>query len=365
MNYEEKQYDDIFLSMLQDAFKERLVSNDEKFLDYIANKQDISNFYVMLLAIHSEAIADVYKQMTKVYNSSKVQYAESNDLDSLGLIVDCSRPQATKASVILQFKTTKDDLRKISKGVVVSTRNGISYRTVEDIEFTEDNNVCEVTALATIAGIKSRVDENKLVITSQADVTVTNPNPSTGGSEAYTDEQYRELLMNWVKTKEKGNLWAYKNYFARLDGISDYKIVPNWNGSGTIKVIVSPATPYILNTVYNGLSENVVQATEDITLTAPKDIEVDIYVKCNVDIDRLNPYSTDDKTFIQEKIAKAVEDYIDSMGIGEDFIPHKLAVAVDKSVSELKNIDFNYPTEVITVDDEEKCVVGNVQIDME
>lgn len=370
MTYKEKSYDEVFNGMLQDAFKEKLISHDDQFLNYIANKQDISNFYVMLLAIHSEAIADVYKEITEVYKSSKVDYATGNDLDDIGDIVDCSRPPATYAYVELVFTSKSDSNTNstIPSGVIVSSKNNnVSYRTLESMTFTSENNSCTVSAVATIPGVAGRVASNVLTRVNDRNynVNVTNPSYSTGGTDAFTDEQYRELLKNWVKTKQKGNLWAYKDYFSRLDGLDDYSLIPNWDGTGTIKCIISPSSSYFLNKTYNELQDTVTQLSEDIVVVPPVNVDIDIYVDCNVDIDRLNPYSKTEKDIIKGKILDESRKYIESLRIGEDFIPHKLAVWLDKTVSELKNINFNYPTGPITVTGEEKCVVGNIEVIME
>ena len=92
---------------------------------------------------------------------------------------------------------------------------------------------------------------------------------------------------------------------------------------------------------------------------------VDVYAVCNVDIDRLNPYSTNEKSDIASKISAAIKVFIEDMKLGEDFIPHKLGVYLDRVIPELKNIEFSYPEAPITISDEEKCVTGNVEIIME
>lgn len=372
MNYTQKYYKEIFLSALQDAFENGLISHQDEFLDYIKNKQDISNFYVMLLSVHAEVFAQVYEDMTLVYNSSKVNLAEGNDLDDLGVIINCPRPQATKSSVELTFTIPHayDENKSESAGIIVSSKSGILYETVEPIFFGEDENTCIVQAFAVNPGVSSKVAENQLIriesnLKNINSLTVTNNSASGGGTEAYTDDEYRELLKNWIKTKQRGNEWAYKEYFAHFDGLDDYKLIPNWDGTGTMKVIISPSTSYLMNQVYKELQTEVTQATEDIIVLEPVDKEIDIYIQCNVDIDRLNPFSSSEKDEIKSKIQEQIKNYINQMKIGEDFIPHKLAVFVDEQVSELKNLSFNYPAEPVEITDEEKCVLGNLEIDME
>lgn len=360
--------------MLNDAFERHLISNFEMFETYIKNREDIENFYVMLLSIHAKCIEEVYDDITRVYNSSKVEYAEGTDLDDIGVLIDCSRPQATKAGALLTFtlgRTPTEDITIPAGLIVTSSTGGISYETAEPLFFaTGSDNTCETQAYCTVAGVKGRVGQNQLTkletrTNVNSSLKVTNESSSTGGTEAFTDDEYRELLKNWIKVKQRGNEWAYYDYFSRQDGIEDYKLIPNWDGTGTIKIIVSPSSAYVLNKLYSEIQSEVTQASEDIVLLAPVDKEIDVYVNCNVDIDRLNPYSNTEKDEIKSRIESAVRTYIDQMKIGENFIPHKLGVFVDNAVSELKNISFTYPAEVIEITDEEECVAGDIEINME
>ncbi|MDO5849321.1 MAG: baseplate J/gp47 family protein [Methanobrevibacter sp.] len=369
MNYKQKYYGEIFQEMLNTAFEEKLISHNEDFLDYISNRKDISNFYVMLLSIHAEALAEVYNEITKVYKSSKVDFAKGMDLDDIGAIVNCSRPKPTHAYVELNFETNQEieDTITENEGLLVFSKNGLSYRTLEPLTFTTKNNTCTVSAIATTPGVAGRVSEKQLtkVENKSYGLKVTNPKPSTGGTDGFNDEQYRELLKNWIKINQKGNLWAYVNYFSRLDGLHDYKLIPNWDGTGTIKIVISPFDSYFLNKVYNELQSKICQVSEDIFLTAPNEKAIDVYINCNVDIDRLNPFDNSEKDNIKSRIHDEINNYFASLKIGEDFIPHKLAVWLDNNISELKNIQFDYPKQPVEVLDDESCFVGDIEINME
>ena len=72
MTYQQSYYKEIFLEALQNALNEGLISHSAQFIKYIENKQDISNFYAMILSIHSEVFEKVYSDMTEVYNSFKI-----------------------------------------------------------------------------------------------------------------------------------------------------------------------------------------------------------------------------------------------------------------------------------------------------
>lgn len=380
MTYVERQYNEIFEEMLNDSVEKGLISHAEEFLTNIKNQEDISNYYVLDKSVIAAKFAEIYKQITQVYESSKVEYAESTDLDDIGLLIGVPRPTATSAIVELVFTSlsTVDGDITLPEGIVVSTDSGIEYRTLEPLYFSSTVLESRVTAIANVAGVNGKVNPNTLtnIITNlEYNLTCTNESGSSGGSEAYTDDEYRYLLMNWIKIRLKGSLEAYENYFANFEGIDSYKIIPNWDGAGTMKIILDPGTPYQLNQAYNELQNSITQATEDIVLSSPAEKMIDVYASVNVDIDQINPYSSGEKEEIRSRIITATRCFIDGgyrvdgswypgLILGEDFIPHKLAVFLDDEIQELKNIDFTYPSAPISILDDEIGVSNNINIEM-
>lgn len=383
MNYSQKYYEEIFESMLNDSVEKGLISHAENFSSYIADKEDISNYYVMDKSVIAEMFATFYEDLTAVHSSIDVDLADGKDLDNLGKIVGIPRPLATYAMAEITFTVNQVQNEEdvlIDDEIIVSTDNGIQYRTLEEIYIPIGETSVTVQAIAVEPGTSSKVIRNTLVnIESELDIegniTCNNPDPSSGGTEAYTDSQYKQLLKNWIKIKLKGSSKAYEEYFASFDGIDSYRIVPNWDGTGTVKVILDPGTDYQLNKAYEDLQNIISQETEDIVMFAPIDKKIDIYAVINVDIDQVNPYSLVEKEQIKSKIISAIKTFIDGgytndgmyyigLELGEDFIPHKLAVFLDEEIPELKNISFNFPKDYISISDEERGVSNNITVEM-
>lgn len=389
MTFVQKSYEELFLFSLENAYQDGLISHDDDFLTYVKSKQDISNFYVMNLSVLSDSLEDAYYDMNDVYYSNKVDYALGSDLDEIGRIIGCRRPQATKASVELTFTTeVYDTVKTIPEGIIVSTLGGIKYITVQSADLPVGAAEINVQAEAMEAGLDSRVLAGALskIDTNAVDEvigitlkTVTNAKGSSGGVDTYNDEEYRELLLAWRKENIRGSKEAYEYFFANYEGINSYKLIPNWNVTGTLKVVLDPGTPYQLNDVYEKLQTTVTQFPEDITMFAPEPLPIDIYAVCNVDIDLINPYSSVEKEAIKARIIDAIKLYIDGdvknysgLGIGEDFIPYQLGVFIHSLVPELKNINFLQYTnsgvvqaEPITITDEQKGVANDITIEME
>lgn len=382
--YKQKYYKEIFLNALNEALMQGLISHQNEFEKYISNKQDISNFYVMILSVHSEVFEQVYADMTEVYYSNKVNHATGSDLDDLGSIVGIPRPRATRASCEITFTLnhTQDTDVVEPKNLHVTSSNGIGYYTVEELYIPAGDTSCTVSALAVNSGTGSTVIENQLtkleseLITPVSSVTVNNAYSSTGGYDAFTDDEYRELLKNWELVHEKGNEYAFINYLANFDGIDGYRFVPNWDGSGTLKIILDPGTDYQLSAAYEDLQKSVSQASEDIYLTAPVKVLIDVYATVDVDIDQVNPYSATQKDEIKSKIIAAIKLFIDGglnsvtgkyykgLSIGEDFIPYKLGAFLNTQIPELMNITFRLPEDYIQITDEEIGTANTITIEM-
>lgn len=381
MNYVPKNLEEIFEEILEDSVERGLISHAEDFLSQIKNQDDISNYYVMDGAVYSKIFEMCYHAMTAVYESDKIEYASGEDLDNIGKTRGIIRPGATHAMAKVTFRlangTVEDDI-SIPEGVTVSTDDGIEYVTTDEIYIAAGNVESTVECKSVIPGSGYKILENTLVNIVdhlRYNFTCTNHERSSGGAEAYNDDEYRYLILNWIKIHLKGSLEAFEYYFASFDGIDGYKLVPNFDVTGHSKIIIDPGTPDQLNTAYNELQTEISQMNEDLYLCAPKKVPIDIYAVVNVDIDQINPYSSVEKENIKSRIIQAIkvfidggytvsEEYYEGLLIGEDFIPHKLAVFVDEEIPELKNITFNYPEDYVQINDEEKGKSNYIDIEM-
>lgn len=354
VNYKEKDYDQIFLEMMKDAYQYGLVSTDERFLDYINNRQDIENMYCLFLSVYAFENSKMFEEMTRLYNSNDIDKAQGNDLDILGNKFGIPRPTARKSSVELTFtKTVNMDLDfTIPQGTIVSTASGQNYYTVEDAVIIRGQTSTKVQAMSVLNGYNSRVDRNTLTICSLGGISsVTNIKGSSGGRDGYTDKEYRQLIKNWAYSHIKGTKEAYDLFFAYYDGIDSYRLFPQWDGAGTLKIIVDPSDDWILNDISNKIYQNVQLIDDDVYVTGAIPRKIDVKVTVNVDIDNAQYYSIDEREEIALLVEKAIRLFIDGgyrkdgryytgMRIGEDFIPFQLGLFIASEVNEVRSVDF-------------------------
>ena len=353
VNYKEKDYDELFLSMMKDAYQYGLVSTDERFLDYINNRQDIENNYCLFLSVYAFENSQIFEEMTKLYNSNDIDKATGKDLDIIGNKFGIPRPTARKSSVELTFtRAVNQDVDfTIPQGTIVSTAMGKNYYTVEDAVIIRGQSTTTVQAMSVDNGYNSRVDRNTLTVCSIGSVTVTNLKGSSGGRSGYTDKEYRQLIKNWSYSHIKGTKEAYDLFFAYYDGIDSYRLFPQWDGAGTLKIIVDPSDDWILNDISNKIYQNVQLIDDDVYVTGAIPRKIDVKVNVNVDIDNAQYYSVDEREEIATRVEKAIRLFIDGgyrkdgryfygMSIGEDFIPFQLGMFIASEVEEVRSVDF-------------------------
>ena len=356
-NYRQKNYDTIFTEMLTDAYVEGLLSNDEHFLEYVKNRQDIENSFVMNMSVYALKDAKQYEEMTNIYLANDIDYAVGIDLDTLGQKCNTIRPQATKSSVTLEFSLRRNIPLEydftIPNNTIVYTDDGTSYATVDDCTIIRGEYRTSVGALSVTNGGNSRVEPDTLTHCNALGglVAVTNPQGSSGSHETYTDTEYRELLRNWTYSHIRGTKEAYEEFLASYDGLDDYRLIPRWDGAGTLKIIISPSDDWIINDLYNKLQEKTFLLIEDILITGAVERPIDIDCTINVDIDNVVDYSTVDYSNIRELVEQALKVYVNGgyrrngeyytgLAIGQDFVPFKAGIFINEEIPQIMSIDW-------------------------
>ena len=207
-------------------------------------------------------------------------------------------------------------------------------------------------ALSVMNGGNSRVEPNTLVYsTLPNNVSVTNPKGSSGSREAYTDNEYRELLRNWTYAHIRGTKEAYEEFFANYDGLDDYRLVPRWDGPGTLKIIIDPFNDWLKTDLYNKLQEKTFLLIESVLITGAIRRPLDIDCVINVDIDNVVDYSAVDYTNLRSLVERALSVYVDGgyrrdgtyhkgLKIGQDFIPFKAGIFINEEIPQIMSIDW-------------------------
>ena len=387
VNFKTKNYEQIFIETLQDSIKEGLISDDENLINYINNKEDIENQYVLQASIHSKQLEKCYDEIQNIYDAQDINKAKGEDLNRIGEQLGFKRPTATHSYTDLTFTLNQKANKTITipKNTLISTRKngGKNYRTNTRGKIQKGNNTITIPATSIDYGHKSRVEAGELKhiqhkienIEENNTITVTNENSSTGGTNHITDNEYRDILKQWNTILEKGTKDAYTFYLDNVQGLESYNIIPLWDGAGTIKIVISPNSQYLVDIIHNDLYQNVQLFDDDVLIVGALEQPVDISLNVNITLDTNREFTTNEfdnlKTEITELTKYYIEgglvcegDYVEGLGIGEDFIPYQLGRFLNDRLSIIQNITFEDNTP-ITVNDESKATLGTVNINIE
>lgn len=370
--YNGNDYNYLFRQALLKAKNKGLLNVPENVIEDICNGVDIENIYSLFLSVYTDTLAEYYKDAQKIYEANDLNKATGNDLDIIGQKLGLSRYDATKASTTLQF-STNDELTgtvDIPIGVEVTGQDGIIYATTEAFTLNQTTVSVSVGAMSKSKGSAARVKVGQLnqvvtPITGLNNISVVNTTPSYGGKDRESDDDYRERLQKWRYSEQKGNEYAFRNALDNLDGLDDYRLIPKWDGAGTVKVITIPGTATVRQSVYNTVISEAARFDEDVSVFGAVEYPVDVFCSINVDYDLINPYSLTEKQDIKNRTQQSIVDYVSNLGIGQDFIPFKLGVYINDTVPEVKDVKFTLPESPVVVDDESVIKLTNVNVVIE
>ena len=124
INFKTKSYEQILLETLQDSVKEGLISDDENLLQYINNKKDIENQYILQASIHSKQLEKCYDEIQNIYDAQNINLAKGEDLNRIGEQLGFKRPNATHSYTDITFTLSNKATNTVTipKNTLISTR---------------------------------------------------------------------------------------------------------------------------------------------------------------------------------------------------------------------------------------------------
>ena len=201
---------------------------------------------------------------------------------------------------------------------------------------------------------------------------VSNDAAMTGGAAEESDDELRERIREYCENSDvsfAGSDADYKRWAKEVDDVGDVTIIPEWNGAGTVKIIVldrngEPANSTIIEGVVNHIiSPNdrdkrlaPIGATITVTAPTPKPINV----ACNLTLDTGADY-----TAVTTEIKANLNAYFKS-GV-EEIKRNKVGsiIMATDGVSDYGTLTLNGETENITVSQDEYPELGTFNTDAE
>lgn len=243
------------------------------------------------------------------------------------------RTQAVKAKGKVIF--TGSPGAQIPEGTLVAAVNGFEFETVRAVTVNEEGT-CTADVIAVEPGTAGNFDTGKICVlplSVPGVYSVINEKPTEGGANEETDtallSRYEYALRN---PQTSGNRYHYYSWAMSVAGVGTAKVIPLWNGPGTVKVIILDEEGHTAST---DLTNRVIEYIEekrpigaDVTVVSPEPLKVTISIKNLVG-------NLDEAKLIQD-----VQNYCTSQGLNLTSLSN---VQVGQFVLQQKAVkDFDY-----------------------
>lgn len=250
----------------------------------------------------------------------------------------------------------------------------IIFETEEETKIGLDGNAT-VEVQAQEAGTIGNVAAGTIVIMVQPIAginSITNNAKTTGGAAEESDDELRERIREYCESADvsfAGSDADYKRWAKEVDEVGDVVVIPEWNGAGTVKIIVldrngQPANSTIIEGVVNHIispnnrDKRLAPIGATVTVTAPTTKPIN--VACNLTLDTGADYTT-----VVNDIKKNLDAYFKS-GI-EEIKRNKVGsiIMATDGVSDYGTLTLNGGTANITVSQDEYPELGTFTTDAE
>lgn len=175
------------------------------------------------------------------------QFAEGYFLDYHGERESVTRREATYSTGKINIKGADGTFIPAGTTVTTDEVDGITleYRTTEDATI-DASGVVEIRIEALEAGASGNVPADSIVnfLEPISGVQSLNNNEEmTGGIDEEDDDTYRERILLTNQTRSfTGNKADYIRWAKEITGVGEVLVVPEWDGPGTVKVLIASST---------------------------------------------------------------------------------------------------------------------------
>lgn len=258
---------------------------------------------------------------------------------------------------------TGDYNEEVPAGTIVYTDSGIRFLTDTAVIIPASGSV-NVTVTAEVAGNSGNVAIGAITNVELDGMGCTNAAATSGGVDEESDE---ELLARYKQKITSpgisGNASHYKQWALEVDGVGDARVIPIWNGPGTVKVILVNGDKRKVSAEVVTRAKNYIETQRPVgaAVTVESATELTIAVTANIEIEddfQLASVKTDIEKAISEyftEIAFVDNQYVRYSSIGNAIL------SVD-GVVDYNTLKINNGTTNITLTNTQVPVLGTVTL---
>jgi len=204
---------------------------------------------------------------------------------------------------------------------------------------------------------------NRFPVTLSGIISVTNTEPTSGGYDAETDDELRERYFEKVsRPLAGGNIYDYMLWAKEVGGVGEVKVIPLWNGNGSVKVMVinsngTAADSSLITKVAANIEQKRPVGANVTVVSAeplPINISVIIYIK--------EGYVLDD---IKIGIQSAVSLYLKSIAFQQDYVSYAQIgsrVLIQDGVLDYQELLVNSGSGNVNVAENQVPVLGALEV---
>lgn len=314
-----------------------MVVDDESFYNILGEEisrenivNEMINFYSLLREAGDTILTDfnegseirnilegiavvIYWLLESEDESSKTAFvstAEGELLDMHGANpwIRQARDLGTEATGYVTFsipEATTDDIVIPEETTVVCEETGNDYYTESEVIIPAGETEATASIICATEGEDGNAGTGEINIIDDeyldiSELTVTNEEPLTGGTDYEEDEEYRERLLNYIRRDDFGSLPYYQEMAEAIDGVHDVVFVEDDVFSAKILVNgdVKPTSSTVLSDVletFDNLNNTIFDHsfTVDSPVYVPVELSVDLNVEELLDENELTQIFTD------------------------------------------------------------------------
>ena len=347
----------MYENMDKNAIREAILAN---YGDSISKIE--GSFAADMAAAASVEMAKIYATIDYAMQTFLLQTNEGEYLELRAAEYGIRRKAGTKAAV--SITVTGVDGTNIPAGTRMLAADGLMFVTDEDA--TVSGGEATISATAEKAGAQYNIAAGKityLFTNIEGISSITNNAAAVGGSDDESDEALRNrILMRLQMPATSGNAYHYRLWAMEVDGVGAAKVLPLWNGAGTVKVVLaSPDMGAVSADIITAVQSHIeacrpIGADVTVVSATAKNINVSVTVEISAD-------TTLDA--VKKEFEAAVSEYLQGIAFELSSVSYNkigyLLLAIP-GVNDYSGLKVNNGTSAVTLQTNEVPTLGTVTL---
>ncbi|MBD3399457.1 MAG: hypothetical protein GF399_03900 [Candidatus Coatesbacteria bacterium] len=310
-----------------------------------------------------DVAADLLYQAEKQLNRCMIDTAKGDDLDVLLTGYGFSRPAPAKAHGVVTISTpslSSDTIVGTTITIPKGTKLGLGsfnytsnvvFETDYDVDYTYgDTSTTDVDITAVEPGSRGNVNANTItrILNNESwAVKVTNPSPTSGGHDDWSDSEYRRLFRAWLASMGKTTKTAVEGRALLVPGVYNAQLAENvTSNEETVTELKGNNVLFIWNGTDQTADEALEIRVREVLVDDYRGIGTTLTVKhatpvaVDLTIERLTIKQGYSNNKIKNDVSVALQRYIRSLAPSQNVSKAK-AVQHAMQVPGVKEIQFN------------------------